>query len=179
MLLTKKTSTDDYLPSAKIIDGTLILTLPNAVSPVVWQMELGQSKSSALEVRANDNNQFTLVLKTPRQDVQDIATFANKEAAVEALLVTSKAMEAGSGQLHPNARSHYPLPVVTHQNSNGFSFFLFFKKLLKFIGWVILTLVILMTLIFIASKLISATGTGSSSIGTNGPISADEFLESQ
>lgn len=87
-------------PSAKIVDGVLILTLPDAQSPVVWQMELGQTKSSALEVREEQDRGFILILKTPRQDVQEIATYAARDAAVRALVTVSQALQ-NAARLRP------------------------------------------------------------------------------
>ena len=58
--------TGGFSASAKVVDGTLILSLPDAISPVVWRMELGHAKSSAIEVREQDNGTFMLTLKTAR-----------------------------------------------------------------------------------------------------------------
>ena len=61
--------TEKLIPSAKIVDGILILSLPDALRPVVWQMELSQSRTSALEVREHEDGTYHLTLKPPRQDV--------------------------------------------------------------------------------------------------------------
>ena len=79
--------------SAKVVDGTLILSLPDALSPVVWRWNLGEAKASALEVREDKEGSFKLVLKTPRGDVQDVAPFENRQKAMSALLAVSRAME--------------------------------------------------------------------------------------
>lgn len=89
--------------SAKVVDGTLILTLPNALSPIVWRMELGSVRSSALEVRSGANDTSVLTLKTPKGDVNDIASFAAKKDAVDALMSVSKAMESAHGQITPKS----------------------------------------------------------------------------
>ena len=93
--------TGGYSSSACVVDGTLILSLPDAITPSVWRMDLGHAKSSALEVRENADKTFTLVLKTPRGDVNDIAPFANKALAVKALMAVSRALEQSQGQTRP------------------------------------------------------------------------------
>lgn len=90
--------TGGYSSSAKIVDGTLILSLPDAVSPVVWRMDLGQAKASALEIREKKNGTFMLTLKTPKGDVNEIAPFDERARALRALMAVSRAMEQAHGQ---------------------------------------------------------------------------------
>ncbi len=87
--------TGGYSSSARVVDGTLILSLPDAVSPVIWRMDLGHAKASAIEVREQDGEDgyFVLTLKTPKSDVHDIAPFATRSKAVSALMAVSRAME--------------------------------------------------------------------------------------
>jgi hypothetical protein len=87
--------TGGYVSSAKVVDGALIISLPDAVSPVVWRMDLGSVKSSALEVRDQKDGSFMLTLKTPNNDLQEIAPFAEKAVAVRALMAVSSALENG------------------------------------------------------------------------------------
>lgn len=93
--------TGGFSASAKVVDGTLILSLPDAISPVVWRMELGHAKSSAIEVREQDNGTFMLTLKTPKGDVNDIAPYDSRAKAVTALVAISRAMEHAHGEIHP------------------------------------------------------------------------------
>jgi hypothetical protein len=104
---------DKLTPSAKIVDGVLVITLPDAIRPVVWQLELGLSKSSAMEVREKDDGTFLLVLKTSRQDVHEIAPYATRDLAVRALMAVSKALEgAQTGLRGANSNNPYHLPAV-------------------------------------------------------------------
>lgn len=104
---------DKLTPSAKIVDGILVITLPDAIRPVVWQLELGLSKSSAMEVREQNDGTFVLMLKTPRQDVQEIAPYATRDQAVRALLTISKALEGAQGRLRiANSNNPNHLPAV-------------------------------------------------------------------
>lgn len=116
--------TGNYSSTASVVDGTLILSLLDAVTPTVWQMELGHARASALELRKQDENNFILVLKTPRGDVHDIAPFDNRGRAVAALQAASRAMEQARGQLRPVTNSEYrsnTLPALyqTKQSDGG------------------------------------------------------------
>ncbi len=101
MAMFIKKITGGFTPSAKVIDGTLILSLPDALSPVVWRMELGHAKSSAIEVREQKDGGYMLTLKTPKGDVNDIAPYATRAAAVTALVAISNALEHAHGHINP------------------------------------------------------------------------------
>jgi hypothetical protein len=92
---------DCYVSNARVVDGTLILSLPTAINPTVWRLELGNVRASALEVRKQDNGEFLLILKTPKNDIHDIAPFDSQEKAVDALMAASHAMENAHGQINP------------------------------------------------------------------------------
>ena len=110
--------TGNYSATASVVDGTLILSLPDAVTPVVWRLDLGHAKASALEVRDREDGLFTLLLKTPRGDVNDIAHFASRGRAVAALMEVTRAMQ-NSYTHHAPSRyegepynaAHLPVPV--------------------------------------------------------------------
>ena len=72
----------DYKSSAKVVDGKLILSFPNAVNPVVWQMESQEAKASALEVNDNEKSGYDLVLKTLKGERVQVASFAEKELSL-------------------------------------------------------------------------------------------------
>lgn len=179
---------DKYVSTAKVIDGILILSLPDAVSPVVWQMELGQSKSSALEIRDTDHGQFVLTLKTPRQDVLDIATYANRDLAIKALLTTSAALEKGQGQLKSahvasavGSANGYPVPVVSRPPKSGALCIL--KKILLWLSGIAAGLILLFVvgwLLLAAINVVLSPSAGKVASAPNGgAVSADEFLENR
>lgn len=97
--------------SAKVVDGNLILSLPDAINPVVWRMELSSVKASALEVRTQPNDAgYILLLKTPKGEVHDIAPYASKDDAVKALMRVSAALQSASGQINtPSLGSGVPI----------------------------------------------------------------------
>jgi len=176
---------EKYFSTAKVIDGILVLSLPDAVTPVVWQMELGQSKSSALEIRKSDDGLFVLTLKTTRQDVQDIASYENRDRAIKALLVVSSAMEKAQGQLkaaNGNMVNSYPVPALSHSNPTGIhSFFHTLTRVLGFIAKLLGGLVICAGLFFIFTKFFLGSSDSKVSVNSkdSAPMSADDFLENR
>ena len=172
---------EKYISSAKVVDGVLILSMPDAISPVVWQMELGQSKSSALEIKNSDSGEFILTLKTPRQDVLDIARYASKDIAIKALLVTSQALEKAQGQLKsaPQNNQHsplYPVPAISHYQSE-YGFWTFFKKTLSFLAKIMGGIIIIVVVFFLITKIFFANPSGVTAPSESKPMSADEFLQ--
>lgn len=95
----------DMTSSAKVVDGNLIISLPDALNPIVWRMELGSVKASALEVRKQADGTHLLVLKTPKGDVHEIAPFTARDTAVTALMRVSEALQDGEGKFAPAATS--------------------------------------------------------------------------
>ena len=169
---------DKLAPSAKILDGILVLTLPDALRPIVWQMELGQTKSSAMEVREQEGGTYLLVLKTPRQDVVEIAPYDSREKAVRALITISKALEAAQGQLRAAAaNANQYLPAVIPQGG---------PSRLK-LGRIAIGIAVVAALVFFLTR-IDHPGPGAAAVSpaagpataeTGEPLSADDFLNSQ
>lgn len=91
--------------SAQVVDNRLVLSLPDARTPTVWQMELGQARASALEVREEAVSKtakskdtgagYTLIMKTPEGAEQVIATYEARETAVAILMAAGQALERG------------------------------------------------------------------------------------
>ncbi len=167
---------DKITATAKIVDGILVISLPDAINPIVWQMELGQSKASALEVRAGADGTHILTLKTPRQDVQDIAAFTNRDQAVKALMTVSNALENGSGQTAQTAKSSSCCVANTGHTWSA-------KRLLRNLILGFFTVIGFMTFLSFALGFVFSGPRNAphmadnQTAGKNDPISADEFLE--
>jgi hypothetical protein len=171
---------DKLTPSAKILDGILILTLPDALRPVVWQMELGQTKSSAMEVREQQDGTFVLTLKTARQDVVDIAPYDSRDKAVRALIAISKAMEGAHGHLRiPAAKTNSQfLPAVIPQTEPGR------RKIARIAIGLVLVLGLMFFLTTMGgppnpSTLTPAAGGAAAADATGEPLSADDYLNAR
>ena len=95
--------TDKITSSVKIIDGKLILSLPDAKEPVVWQMDLKQANSSAFTVKEDKKAKaFNLVLKAEGGTTEDIAPFDDKKSATSLLMEISDALQNAHGNINNN-----------------------------------------------------------------------------
>lgn len=180
--------TGGFSASAKVVDGTLILSLPDAISPVVWRMELGHAKSSAIEVREQDNGTFMLTLKTPKGDINDIAPYDSRAKAVTALVAISRAMEHAHGEIHPanniGTVADAPVRRAKGESRSG--------SLLTGIAGLVIVLIQIVVLMRMfpmpAGMDPSATNMAAAPSGASGfmnatpagePVSADDFLSRQ
>ena len=93
------------MPDARIVGQILVASLPDAITPVVWRLDLGATQASALEVREDALTAYVLVLKTPDGKPQDVAVYAVKADAVRALMAVSHALFSA-----PAAASAAPVP---------------------------------------------------------------------
>lgn len=177
--------TGNYSASASVVDGTLILSLPDALAPVVWRLELTNAKASALEVREGDGGIFRLMLKTPRGDVNDIAGFANRGRAVAALMAVSRAMEKSHGQIYPAANDTEPynpahLPVAPKRSKSGTKkggMFGLFAAIVVIVG--LGMLLVNMQPPRFAPTSGSASTAAESPAPSGVPVSADDFLKNR
>jgi len=183
--------TGKYKSSAKVVDGTLILSLPGALSPVVWRWDLGQAKASALEVTEKDGV-FTLILKTPRGEVQEVAPFATRVKALEALMAVSKAMENAKGQIaSSNAQSQNQTAALSDEQNSSHTGLSSNKALTEAVKWMIALFSVLavIALFFYLSSITpdsalsprqtaSTNQTSNPQESTGVPVSADDFLGS-
>jgi hypothetical protein len=178
--------TGNYSASASVVDGTLIISLPNAISPVVWRLDLGQARASALEVRAHEDGTYTLLLKTPRGDVNDIAKFDAKAQAVSALMAVSGAMKQAHGQVKSVANdssahsANLPVPVKA-TSKPGRSGKNFIAPLIA-LSLIILLLVAIMNMGPVPNVQPGLPGDMAASQApteSGVPLSADDFLKNQ
>lgn len=170
--------------SAHIVDGRLILSLPRAERPVVWQMDLTQTKSSALEIRQADNGSHILVLKTPRGETVEIAPFADSSDALEGLMAVTGAFENAHGHIAKQAVANDGgtpaqgfIHTARHKKHGG-------KWLALFLGLALV--IILMSLWSSPTAHLGGSGAGSSTAtgadpqaSSGVPVPADAFLQSR
>lgn len=85
---------------AYVVDGKLVLSLTGSINPIVWQMDLGTTKASALEiVEEKGGKSYTLMLKPLKGETFAIAPFHSKADALEALKAASAAMASAQGKI--------------------------------------------------------------------------------
>lgn len=182
-----KKSTDEFESSAKVVDGNLILSLPDAINPVVWRMELGSVKASALEVKPHGaEGSFLLSLKTPKGEVHDIAPYQTREQAVRALMRVSAALQGAQGKIVavPQQAATTSTPAVAMhapEKSGGSGL-----KWLFTLGGVLLVIFLFAYLSTLSPAIVNTTTSGAGApTATNGadtdaqsgvPQSADQLL---
>ena len=165
----------NYKSSAKVVDGKLVLSFPNAINPVVWQMDSQDVKASALEVNDNKKSGYDLMLKTLKGESVHVASFEKKDEALEGLMAASRAMERGNKTMGSG---------FTNDGSSSFRGKGFLKGMLFVIG----ALVVIFVLMNILASVTLRAGGGVSGLEraavsaptqSGVPVSADDFLRSR
>lgn len=97
--------------NVSIVDGKLILSLPEAETPVVWQMDIDAAKSAAFTVEEDKKQKlFYLTLKADDGKEQKIAPFKEKDGAVAVLMETSSILQNAHGKIkHTAANTNAPV----------------------------------------------------------------------
>lgn len=172
--------------SASVVDGKLILSLPDAAVPAVWQMDMDEAKSSALEVQEDKKSkQFVLNLKKADGTAAQIAPFDDRESAVAALMAASNALASAHGKIRPGASGEAPVIMTAAAPAP--------KKRGSAAGGAILAafLIVLLLLFWTVSISLKGADIGPSSVsgapsspGQGGlqagvPLSADDFLRNR
>ncbi|MFK7839322.1 MAG: hypothetical protein AB8B83_03235 [Bdellovibrionales bacterium] len=99
--------------SASVVDGKLILSFPQAQTPVLWQMDLTQAKSSALEVQKEGKSDICfLALKTQKGEEVKIASFDTREEALNGLLAASDALKNAHGNIQTAANEDQKISIA-------------------------------------------------------------------
>lgn len=133
-------------PSAKVLEGKLILSIPHAIDPVVWQMDLSEVDASALKVEQKGKTDHYRLLMSASNDVSnEIAVFETKDAGIQTLMEISAALENAHGHMHARSETNYASgnysnpPYLRPQNREN-------KKTGRKTGTIILGLVLLFVL---------------------------------
>jgi len=87
-------------PSAKMSDSTLVLSLPNAMTPVVWMIDMTSAGTFVMKVENTDNGLFVLQkISNDGKNVEDIAYYASKKKAVKAMAMVTNVKNGQSKKL--------------------------------------------------------------------------------
>lgn len=174
----------EYESSAKVVDGNLIISLPDAVNPIVWRMELGSVKASAMEVKTNAaDGTFMLSLKTPKGESHDIAPFDHKDLAVRALMRVSAALQNAEGRMNAApAGTTIPFPerhiAASQKSSDGSPL-----KWLIALGGVLIVIALFSYLamltvpVTVQNDSVGTSITGEQNAESGVPQSADQMLQ--
>ena len=183
--------------NASVVDGKLILSFPEALTPIVWQMDLSDAKSSSFEV-TNDGDNYALVTKKQgAQKKESIAPFSTKDQAIAALMATSSALKNGHGHIYPSGAAQpaqampqtiYHMPSQTAQNKGNAGKWIVAILCLLVIGFLFMMLANMQPRIAgsggntsAGNTTASAGGSAASGAGNSAgvAVSADEFLRSR
>lgn len=187
----KQTAPQSRAASARVIDGKLILSFPDALSPVVWQMNLNEVAASALRVEEKAKTKNFALVMTTQDSAMDVALFAAREQAVEALMTASHALENAAGQIQASTPAGYYAGPHAMPAANIVAI----QKPRR--RWIPVGLALLALLGFFtywtslqprapqsynadpAANTAASTQGGSAQQQSGVPVSADEFLEQQ
>ncbi|GEM_PF-757284 len=112
-----------YKPTAKVTGQTLVLSLPDAITPSVWTLDLTKDGHGSLKIEENADS-GTTVLKygaTKKGAAEiEVAHYIRRADALRALITATEALEksppaAGISEGNP-AMAHY---AYAQQNQNG------------------------------------------------------------
>lgn len=125
--------------SAKVVDGSLILNLASATTPTVWHLDLAEVKSAALEVASETEGVHTLVLKKGNKATVEIANFDDRAKAVQALMVSAKALQKGAGHLRAvGTVAGEGAALPKKKGGNGLIIFLLSLVVLLALAWLLM-----------------------------------------
>jgi len=108
-----KTQTEMPGPAVNIQGNMLILSLPDANSPVVWRMDIKENASAAFEVREQDGA-YALVMKGSNGEISEIASYQEKDQAARVLMMTNEVLMEGGGAdpLKPKKKKKKPRTAI-------------------------------------------------------------------
>jgi len=156
---------------ADVVNNHLILSLPHALSPVVWRMSLDKIGTASFEIKEDKKkNAFALVIKYDNKKTETIAALPSQQDALDSLIAASAAMQAGEANDRKSTKKSSPI-----------------KQDIEPQKWVValLAVIIIGGLYFYLTTLMPSEmdpaadidRSAQSSSTTGVPLSADEFLQ--
>lgn len=157
--------------TVNIANNKLVLSLPQAKSPVVWQMDLSAYEACAVEV-SGTKAPFDLVLKKPDGKSETIAAFESKDDATAVLLQITDALQNGEGNNAPD-KSGKCCPVKSSS--------------MRWLMKILLFLIALIVVLFVSAVILSPRpvsyapdmmqSSAPAQMESGVPLSAKEFLK--
>lgn len=173
-------------PTAKVTQGVLTLSLPNASQPVIWRVNVSDIKALSLKIVCQ-GEQYSIVAGSSSSELQGqvIAVYNTKEAALQVLLIASQALDSVNNiDLSQHMQSNYDTsfeqikkPVFQSRPENK-KIKHIIKPLLYIISVLILSVILLFAftqIIIISNSQSEPAGTGQ--VKTGQSMSAEDFLQ--
>lgn len=79
-------------PTARVIDGKLVLNMPDAETPALWVMDLSDAQTSVLRLE-NDRGGLFILKKHSGKGAETVAVYRNRESGTRAMEIAAKALE--------------------------------------------------------------------------------------
>lgn len=163
--------------------GKLILSLPNAQTPVVWQINLESAQSSSFSISEDKKKKvFAFASKNENADTVEVACFEKKEDAVDILMKTSSALQ-NIAQIHSASvgDANSAPPSKNNKSDKYGAIIAFILVILLFFVWTMLASSNIEDLSFSGASGLSdeATQDASSRQSSGVPVSADDFLNNR
>lgn len=178
-LSTKK----QMISSAEVVDKHLILSLPNAIEPIIWRMSLDKIGTASFEIKPTKNNDaYRLVLKPQKGAAEVIAPFSTKEKALEALLNASDALQSPAVNNNSNTKKmkqNAPVNQSGELNNNNKKWLYLFIAAIVVIGlYYFMMAQIPKTVDNFGGNAVTGSPTNSAPSNSEAgvPLSADDFL---
>lgn len=87
-------------PSATLSNNTLVLSLPDAITPVVWVMDVEKEGTFVIKVEEQEGL-FALQKVAKKGVIEDIAFYKNKKRALRAMVTITKATKSQNTKARP------------------------------------------------------------------------------
>jgi hypothetical protein len=84
-------------PRIAVRDQMLVLTLPDAQTPSVWQLDMASVRGSVIEVVAQGNNHVLRFRNVSSGTTQDIAVYPNRDGALAVMTQLHNVLSRGWG----------------------------------------------------------------------------------
>ena len=140
--------------NARIVNNALVVSFLGMEPPKVWRADLAQVSNATLEIRAGQGK-HTLIVKNGTGSAEDIVSFPDKDSARDALLVITGALLEVEGAV---------------SNKPGF-----FANLFRWIGRLLIVIVVLMILLIMFGPSPKKTAENSA-VKTGAPVPAEQLL---
>lgn len=92
-------------PTAKISDNKIVLSLPDAMTPVVWVMDVHETGTFVMKIDQNENGQYILQkISENGKKSDDIAYYASQNKAIRAMTILTKIMDGNTKSCSSKSR---------------------------------------------------------------------------
>jgi hypothetical protein len=85
--------TGNYSASAKVADGRLVISLPDAETPAVWILDLAEASTCVLRIESDRQGLYVIKKHGAKGAAETVAVYRDRDAAQNALHRATRALE--------------------------------------------------------------------------------------